>query len=71
MQTRIVICVQQSTEPIVDERFCNAASQPVNSRVFNNVVCSSRWKADSDWSTCSKSCGGGVKTRKLYVSCNS
>ena len=63
VQSRTVICVQESTETIVDDTFCDAASRPVSRRVCNNVVCRSQWNVADDWSTCSKTCGGGVKTR--------
>lgn len=64
-QTRVVICVQESTDSIIDDSFCTAASRPVNSRPCNSALCPSRWKVDSDWSKCSASCGGGLKIRKV------
>ena len=46
-------CVGNATETVT----CNVESCPVNCK----------WGSYSEWSTCSKSCGGGENTRKRKV----
>lgn len=65
-QTRIVYCADQNGGT-ADASLCTG-TKPVSEQLCNTQPCTSTysWLA-GDWSTCSKSCGGGTQTRS--VSC--
>ncbi|UYV76873.1 ADAMTSL1 [Cordylochernes scorpioides] len=67
-QTRLVQCVHEVTRGaanaiIVSNDKC-PQPPPRNQQFCNVLDCPSRWVA-GPWSKCSKSCGGGFKTRKI------
>lgn len=65
-QTRIVYCANQSGAT-ADASLCTG-TRPPSEQVCNTQACTATysWLA-GDWSTCSKTCGGGTQTRS--VSC--
>ncbi|XP_035213875.1 protein madd-4-like isoform X1 [Stegodyphus dumicola] len=66
--TRRVHCVHEVLRGAANTLIVNNSNcpqPPPRDKVFCNVFnCPSRWKADP-WTKCSKSCGGGEKTRKI------
>lgn len=68
-QTRTVQCVHEVTRGVgntlvVPDTHC-PLPRPAEHRMCNLVDCVARWTADK-WAKCSKSCDGGVKTRKIH-----
>ncbi|XP_043198819.1 protein madd-4-like [Amphibalanus amphitrite] len=67
-QTREVSCIHElargegNTLTVADSE-C-AAPRPADNQLCNMVTCPPRWQPEP-WSECSRSCGGGIKTRKL------
>ncbi|XP_028411350.1 LOW QUALITY PROTEIN: SCO-spondin-like [Dendronephthya gigantea] len=57
MQTRKISCKNHHIGP------CDAKNKPVPSRSCSEVPCP-RWSVGT-WSSCSKSCGGGIQTRAV------
>ncbi|XP_071947844.1 A disintegrin and metalloproteinase with thrombospondin motifs 16-like [Antedon mediterranea] len=69
VQTRGLFCVQQIsfTYSLVDESNCDPNTKPMQQRNCNEDPCTSDqgvWVI-GEWSTCSKSCGGGVRSRTV------
>lgn len=67
-QWRSVQCVHEVTRGVgntlvVPDSHC-PEPRPQERRMCNLVDCVARWKPDK-WTKCSKSCDGGVKTRKI------
>ncbi|KAF0292444.1 Protein madd-4 [Amphibalanus amphitrite] len=67
-QTREVSCIHElargegNTLTVADSE-C-ASPRPADNQLCNMVTCPPRWQPEP-WSECSRSCGGGIKTRKL------
>ena len=65
LQESIVTCVESSAGTTVLPYFCDPNTKPeIEVRISNEKACPPRWNI-SDFSDCSKSCGGGVQTREL------
>ncbi|XP_058819345.1 protein madd-4 isoform X1 [Topomyia yanbarensis] len=68
IQTREVTCIHEVTRGgentmIVPNSMCTTKPQP--DRQYCNIIdCPVRWEV-SDWSKCSKPCGGGIKERRV------
>ncbi|XP_058177260.1 protein madd-4 [Anopheles ziemanni] len=68
IQTREVTCIHEVTRGgentmIVPNSMCTTKPQP--DRQYCNIIdCPVRWEV-SEWSKCSKSCGGGLKERRV------
>ncbi|XP_035916170.1 protein madd-4 isoform X6 [Anopheles stephensi] len=68
IQTREVTCIHEVTRGgentmIVPNSMCTTKPQP--DRQYCNIIdCPVRWEV-SEWSKCSKSCGGGFKERRV------
>ncbi|XP_049536816.1 ADAMTS-like protein 1 [Anopheles darlingi] len=68
IQTREVTCIHEVTRGgentmIVPNSMCTTKPQP--DRQYCNIIdCPVRWET-SEWSKCSKSCGGGFKERRV------
>uniref|UniRef100_A0AC35U444 Peptidase M12B domain-containing protein n=1 Tax=Rhabditophanes sp. KR3021 TaxID=114890 RepID=A0AC35U444_9BILA len=62
-QTRRVHCVNNDGKDAAI-RMCNPKSLPLSSRKCDTSQCPYVW-APASWSTCSKSCGGGLHYRRL------
>ncbi|XP_059081063.1 protein madd-4-like isoform X2 [Tigriopus californicus] len=59
------VCLNNQTKVQVHDDLCNKATQPPSRMApCNNRPCPARWEV-TDWSECSKSCGGGVRTRDV------
>ena len=65
LQESIVICVEDSKETPVAPYFCDPDKRlEIEVRTCNENPCPPRWNV-SDFSSCSKSCGGGLQTRSV------
>ena len=65
LQESIVICVKSRAENPVAPYFCNPHKRlEIEVRTCNENPCPPRWNV-SDFSDCSKSCGGGIQTRSV------
>lgn len=73
VQTRNVHCAQFDNDvitPTKDESKCNAEEKPEASKECDTgKECPGQWFA-GPWSKCSKTCGGGEKTRKVLCIAN-
>lgn len=67
VQTDDVLC-RRSDNAIVAETFCNMATKPPTTHACNTQACPAvytyAWTSGA-WSTCSKTCGGGLQTRSI------
>ena len=65
VQESIIECVRERDHETVSPLLCDVARRPdAITRTCNDVPCPPRWNI-SDFSPCSKSCGGGVQTRAV------
>ena len=65
LQESIVICVESRAENPVAPYFCDPHHRlEIEVRTCNENPCPPRWNV-SDFSDCSKSCGGGLQTRSV------
>ena len=65
LQESIVICVESRAENPVAPYFCDPHQRlEIEVRTCNENPCPPRWNV-SDFSDCSKSCGGGIQTRSV------
>ena len=63
LQESIVICVEAEKEAPVAPYFCDPDRRlEIEVRTCNENPCPPRWNV-SDFTTCSKSCGGGTQSR--------
>lgn len=61
------VCINNQTSEQVHEDHCIRKERPLPRMApCNSHACPARWEVE-DWGTCSKSCGGGFRARK--VSC--
>ena len=61
----IVICFQNKKETPVAPYFCDPSKRlEIEVRTCNENPCPPRWNV-SDFTECSKSCGGGIQTRTV------
>ena len=66
LQESVMTCVESGTSTAVLPYFCDPNTKPeIEVHVCNEKACPPRWNI-TDFSNCSKSCGGGVQTRELY-----
>jgi len=71
-QTLQVSCLRRRTlkgvvqkEEVVSDYYCKSSEKPtVVSRRCNTQDCEARWASDN-WGECSRSCGGGIKSRQV------
>ncbi|CDW53306.1 I-set and TSP 1 domain containing protein [Trichuris trichiura] len=65
IQSTTLRCVHVHTGTEVAWSNCNPKQRPANStRSCNNHPCPPRWEI-GDWSICSHTCGGGIRTRQV------
>ncbi|CAL1266787.1 unnamed protein product [Larinioides sclopetarius] len=62
VQIRTVSCIRKSNGDIVDKELCDPTLKPAVNASCNTKPCPPRWDI-GEWSTCSKSCGGGTQFR--------
>ena len=66
LQESIVTCVASGAGTAVLPYFCDPNTKPeIKVHVCNEKACLPRWNI-TDFSDCSKSCGGGMQTRELH-----
>ncbi|XP_027020729.1 A disintegrin and metalloproteinase with thrombospondin motifs 10 isoform X1 [Tachysurus fulvidraco] len=64
-QIQQVVCKKQSDHSVVFNHFCEKKSRPKEKkRPCNTAPCPPTWWV-SEWSECSRSCSGGVRTREV------
>jgi len=65
LQESIVICVENKKETPVAPYFCDPSKRlEIEVRTCNENPCPPRWNV-SDFTQCTKSCGGGIQTRTV------
>jgi len=65
-QTRTIQCVDKATGVATADSNCAAATKPPGLQDCNTDPCvAAKWAPDNTWSSCSKTCGGGVQTRAV------
>ncbi|XP_045023585.1 ADAMTS-like protein 1 isoform X3 [Daphnia magna] len=66
VQESIIECVREQDGQRVSPHLCPMERRPdAITRTCNDVPCPPRWNT-SDFSTCSRTCGGGVQTREVH-----
>ena len=64
-RTKNVFC-KDLNGVIVEDKYCNLSSKPVVSEKCNNEPCIDyNWNISDYFSTCSKTCGGGTRTKNV------
>ncbi|XP_005803960.1 A disintegrin and metalloproteinase with thrombospondin motifs 10-like isoform X2 [Xiphophorus maculatus] len=65
VQIQQVVCKRQSDLSVVYNHFCDKKSKPKEKRrTCNTEPCSPNWWT-GEWSECSRSCNGGLRTREV------
>ncbi|XP_048832964.1 A disintegrin and metalloproteinase with thrombospondin motifs 10 isoform X1 [Brienomyrus brachyistius] len=65
IQTQQVACKKQADHSVVFNHFCDKRSKPKEKkRACNSEPCPPTWWT-GEWSECSRSCNGGVRTREV------
>ncbi|TNM88279.1 hypothetical protein fugu_006500 [Takifugu bimaculatus] len=65
VQTQQVVCMKHSDRTIVYNHFCDKKNRPKEKRrPCNTEPCSPSW-GTGEWSECSRSCNGGLRTRQV------
>ncbi|XP_062308696.1 A disintegrin and metalloproteinase with thrombospondin motifs 10 [Osmerus eperlanus] len=65
VQLQQVVCKKQADHSVVYNHFCDRKSKPKDKkRACNSEPCSPNWWT-GDWSECSRSCNGGLRTREV------
>ncbi|XP_067424635.1 A disintegrin and metalloproteinase with thrombospondin motifs 6 isoform X2 [Emydura macquarii macquarii] len=65
IQKQEVVCKRLDDNSIVQNNYCDPDSKPPeNQRACNTEPCPSEWFI-GDWSECSKTCDGGIRTRTV------
>ncbi|KAL7828950.1 hypothetical protein SRHO_G00325840 [Serrasalmus rhombeus] len=69
VQIQQVVCKKQADHSVVYNHFCDKRNKPKDKkRPCNTEPCPPTWWV-SEWSECSRSCSGGVRTRECTPSC--
>lgn len=64
-QLQQVVCRKQADHSVVSNHFCDKKSRPKERRrTCNTEPCSPTWWT-GEWSECSRSCNGGLRTREV------
>ncbi|CAB1324288.1 unnamed protein product [Coregonus sp. 'balchen'] len=64
-QIQQVVCKKQADHSVVYNHFCDKKSKPKDKkRSCNSEPCSPSW-GSGEWSECSRSCNGGLRTREV------
>ncbi|XP_020354613.1 A disintegrin and metalloproteinase with thrombospondin motifs 10 isoform X1 [Oncorhynchus kisutch] len=64
-QIQQVVCKKQADHSVVYNHFCDKKSKPKDKkRGCNSEPCSPSW-GSGEWSDCSRSCNGGLRTREV------
>ncbi|XP_032380775.1 A disintegrin and metalloproteinase with thrombospondin motifs 10 isoform X1 [Etheostoma spectabile] len=65
VQTQQVVCRKQADHSVVYNHFCDKKNKPKEKRrTCNTEPCSPSWWT-GEWSECSRSCNGGLRTREV------
>ncbi|KAM9761762.1 A disintegrin and metalloproteinase with thrombospondin motifs 10 isoform 1-T1 [Menidia menidia] len=65
VQTQQVVCKRQTDNSVVYNNFCDKKNRPKDKmRACNTEPCSPTWWM-GEWSECSRSCNGGLRTREV------
>ncbi|MBN3310221.1 ATL1 protein, partial [Amia calva] len=65
LQEAVVICLNKQTREVTDENLCVSHRRPPQLlRACNTAPCPPRWEAGT-WSSCSASCGVGLRSRSV------
>ncbi|XP_047231848.1 A disintegrin and metalloproteinase with thrombospondin motifs 10 isoform X2 [Girardinichthys multiradiatus] len=65
VQIQQVVCKRQSDLTVVYNHFCDKKNKPKEKRrSCNTEPCSPTWRT-GEWSECSRSCNGGLRTREV------
>ncbi|XP_035378070.1 A disintegrin and metalloproteinase with thrombospondin motifs 10 isoform X1 [Electrophorus electricus] len=65
VQVQHVVCKKQADHSVVYNHFCDKSSKPKEKKhPCNTEPCPPTWWV-SEWSECSRSCSGGVRTREV------
>uniref|UniRef100_H3CXS6 ADAM metallopeptidase with thrombospondin type 1 motif, 10 n=1 Tax=Tetraodon nigroviridis TaxID=99883 RepID=H3CXS6_TETNG len=65
VQTQQVVCMKHSDRTVAHNHFCDKKSRPKEKRrPCNTEPCSPSWWT-GEWSECSRSCNGGLRTRQV------
>ncbi|KAJ8418969.1 hypothetical protein AAFF_G00004680 [Aldrovandia affinis] len=65
VQIQQVVCKKQADHSVVYNHFCDKRSKPKDKkRACNSEPCAPTWWV-GDWSECSRSCNGGLRTREV------
>jgi len=66
VQESITECVDEASDQVVSPALCPLERRPDSiTRTCNDVPCPPRWNI-SDFSPCSKTCGGGIQSREVH-----
>ncbi|XP_065189279.1 SCO-spondin-like [Sycon ciliatum] len=68
VQRRRVLCEQtltNGTMVYVDPQQCPASTEPINIQACNAFDCPGHWDVE-DYNTCSKTCGNGTQSRRVF-----
>ncbi|XP_062522406.1 A disintegrin and metalloproteinase with thrombospondin motifs 9-like isoform X2 [Corticium candelabrum] len=68
VQKRSVDCM--SGDHVVSDSYCRSTSKPLGSQQCTNSPCDSVVWVYGSWTSCDKSCGGGIQKRHHYCSYN-